>query len=71
MLVYVLGPNKGGDVTENAPRCNHRKQRQDLRSHEGGFLSARHTKRHCTATRMKGLVGPSQPSSEHYLEIEE
>ncbi|TPX40145.1 hypothetical protein SeLEV6574_g06758 [Synchytrium endobioticum] len=46
------------DVTENAPRCNHRKKRQDFRSHEGGgLLSARHTKRHCTATRMTGLVG--------------
>ncbi|TPX44554.1 hypothetical protein SeLEV6574_g04435 [Synchytrium endobioticum] len=29
----------------NAPRCNHRKKRQDFRSHEGGFpVSAAHKK---------------------------
>ncbi|TPX41075.1 hypothetical protein SeMB42_g05739 [Synchytrium endobioticum] len=33
------------DVTENAPRCNHRKKRRDFRSHEGGFpVSTAHKK---------------------------
>ncbi|TPX30755.1 hypothetical protein SeLEV6574_g08588, partial [Synchytrium endobioticum] len=33
------------DVTENASRCNHRKKRQDFRSHEGGFpVSTAHKK---------------------------
>ncbi|TPX53787.1 hypothetical protein SeMB42_g00586 [Synchytrium endobioticum] len=33
------------DVTESAPRCNHRKKRQDFRSHEGGFpVSTAHKK---------------------------
>ncbi|TPX48781.1 hypothetical protein SeMB42_g02863 [Synchytrium endobioticum] len=30
------------DVTENAPRCNHRKKRRDFRSHEGGGVSCQH-----------------------------
>ncbi|TPX39204.1 hypothetical protein SeLEV6574_g07378, partial [Synchytrium endobioticum] len=33
------------DVTENAPRCNHRKKRRDFRSHEGAFpVSTAHKK---------------------------
>ncbi|TPX46599.1 hypothetical protein SeMB42_g03633 [Synchytrium endobioticum] len=33
------------DVTENAPRCNHRKKRRDFRSHEWGFpVSTAHKK---------------------------
>ncbi|TPX53310.1 hypothetical protein SeMB42_g00855 [Synchytrium endobioticum] len=40
------------DVTENAPRCNHRKKRQDFRSHEGGANS-----KHCL--RLKSDTSPA------------